>query len=423
MAGNAPPSRGGCLDTNEDFHSTSHFPVYVGYSPPRISDTGVRIPRRSTFQTPAKYFLGVASEIASPLLRTGARLISDRPASEPASWRRGLILGHSHIGDVLYRTCSLGALKDGLPLCEWDYLTSSDSAQILFGNPAVREILPYQSGDESWHITGSAMSDIRARDYDVILCTNIVRPYADFLTAARLRIPNRVGFINKGLSGLLTHPVNAEIPSPYPAYFRMMVSAIAGIPAGWALRPRIFPTAGDADSARAAWTDLKMRSEVPVVACTLTTRQPRGQWPSELFERALELVHERTKAQIVFCGSSDDAARLEAARVSCRAPSTVIAGRLSITSFAAFLERCSVLLAMDSGPRHIANAVGTPVVFARNLTYSRVEAGPYCDTEKDVAPADEFVTSRSLPAMFSKLTPSVIADAVLESLSPTSKRI
>jgi hypothetical protein len=50
------------------------------------------------------------------------------------------------------------------------------------------------------------------------------------------------------------------------------------------------------------------------------------------------------------------------------------------------------LIALDSGPRHLGNAAGIPVLFARNLSHSKIEAGQYCSTEIDLAPDVEYLS-------------------------------
>ncbi|MBA3657489.1 MAG: glycosyltransferase family 9 protein [Gemmatimonadaceae bacterium] len=359
----------------------------------------------------------MGSEVAAPLLRIVARGVSPGLPSPPATWRKGLILSHTHLGDVLYRTCSLGALKAGLPDCEWDFLTSPLGAEVLAGNPAIREVLPLQMSEDSWSLSSRAMREIGARGYDVILCTNTVRHYADFLTALRLRVPNRVGFIDKGFSGVLSFGVESSMPRAYPDYFRTMVSAVIGTPPAWPLKPQIFPGIADVAAAERAWAGLDLDCERPVIACTLTTRQPGGQWPSELFLRSLEIAHGESGAQIVFCGSIEDTDSLYSAAARCSVPSVVLAGALGIRGFAAFLQRCSVLLAMDSGPRHVANAVSTPVVFLRNATYLRAEAGSYADTEVDAAPLDELVGPERVRYLAAKIDPAAIAGSLIKCMN------
>ena len=350
------------------------------------------------------------------MLRLGARALCGGESSTPSEWRRGLILGHNHIGDVLYRTCSLPILHAALPHCEWDYLAGPVSGQVLEGNPAIRCVLPYQSGDESWNISGAHFSELRRAKYDVILCTNILRYYPDDLLAVALGIKNRVGFTFKGFSGLINHPVGADFPSPYPAYFRNMVSSVTGIPPTWPLIPKVFPSSTELEQADSAWKDLALDSGKQVIACSITTRQP-GAWPRDHFLRALEIVSERTRVEIVLFGAASERTILEEAIAGCRAPCKLLPGTLNIRALAALIGKCSAAVVMDSGPRHIANAVSTPVVFGRNLIFSRVEAGRYCDNEIDCGPPDEHVSPQNVSRVVNRLDPARTASLVIEALS------
>jgi ADP-heptose:LPS heptosyltransferase len=372
---------------------------------------------RPAFRTRAKYLLGVASEIGAPLLRLGANAFCGSESSPPTQWRRGLILGHNHIGDVLYRTCSLPALHAALPHCEWDYLAGPVSGQVLEGNPAIRSVLPYQTADESWNISASDFRKLRNAKYDVVLCSNIVRYYPDVLLAVALGVKNRVGFTLKGFSGLINHPVGADFPCSYPAYFQNMVSSVTGVPPTWPLVPKIFPSSRDREQADSAWRDLALDSGKQVLACSITTRQP-GAWPRDHYLRALEFVSEQAQVEIVLFGAASERSILAEAIAGCRAPGKLLPGTLNIRALAAFVGKCSAALVMDSGPRHIANAVSTPVVFGRNLTSSRVETGRYCDNEIDCGPpGDEYLSPQDVASVVNNLDPARTARLVVETLS------
>jgi ADP-heptose:LPS heptosyltransferase len=329
-----------------------------------------------------------------------------------------LILGHNHIGDVLYRTCSLPALHGALPNCEWDYLTGPVSGQALEGNPALRSVLPYQSGEDSWSISRAHFGQLRKAKYDVVLCSNILRYYPDALLAVALGVKNRVGFTLKGFSGLINYPVDTNFPSAYPAYFRDMVSAVTGVPPTWPLVPNIFPSSRDLEQAEAAWDELGLGSGKQVVACNITTRQS-GAWPREHFLRALEIVSGRASVDIVLIGAASERDILESAVSECRVPCKLLPGNLNIRALAAFIGRCSAALVLDSGPRHIASAVATPVVFGRNLVSSRVETGAYCDNEVDCGPEDEYVAAGEVARVISRLDPARTAGLVIQALKTT----
>ncbi|MEP7000834.1 MAG: glycosyltransferase family 9 protein, partial [bacterium] len=347
------------------------------------------------------------------------RVLSRGPSTDPTSWRRGLIIGHSHIGDVLYRTCSLEQLKAGLPACSWDYLTSPASEPILRGNPALDAVLPFTLGDDSSHVTQQSFDQLRQAQYDVVLCTNTVRHLPDFVRAVRLGIPNRVGFGDKGYSGLLTMPVATEHPQPLAGYFRTLVGAAVGKTPDWPLRPRVFPSASDRERADACLSRLRLDPSLPTIACTATTRQLVGAWPTAFFGDVLERFATKRASNVVLFGAASDAPILHDIAHSLPSPVHVVAGELAWLEFAEVLRRCDALLTMDSGPRHLANAVGTPVAFARNLSFARVEAGTYCTNEVDLAPVEaEGMIDRDIAA-FARSTSVVerAAEVLLELLT------
>jgi len=331
-----------------------------------------------------------------------------------------VLFGASHIGDVLFRTPSLPVLRRALPNCRIIYVCSPQTAELLRTNPNVDEAMPLVIEGEPWRRHRTTLEALRERACDAALCTDHIAYHADLVLALRARIPARVGFVLKGFSGLVTHSVRANYPRPYAAYTRAMVAAITGEPESWPLRPQIWPSPADEQQALAAWRELDLDDRRPVVACTLTVRQrDTAVWPSERFVETLALVARRTPIQVVLCGSAADAQFLRQAAAAaprgldCR----VLAGRLDLLAFASFLSRCDCLLATDSGPRHLANAVGTPVVFVRSLAVSQVEAGASCETEVDVAPNGEFLSLPAQERVLATLLPSDVALVVGRSLA------
>ena len=271
----------------------------------------MRLPRSDAFRMRSHYVAAVASEAIAPALRAATRLWC-RGSSSPAAWRKGLIIGHNHIGDVLYRTASLPQLSAAFPECEWHYLTSAASAELLKGNPHIAHVLPFARSDASWDLSADHRRALHHNRYDVALCTNSVGHYPDLVLATGLRIGARVGFDYKGLSGLITHPVPISYPSPYPAYMRAVVAHVTGRQPNWSLRPQIVLSRADEAAACARWTALGLGS-APVVACTLTTRQQVPVWPPTEYMRALQLVRERLEIDVVLCGSARDRGVLEQA--------------------------------------------------------------------------------------------------------------
>lgn len=381
-----------------------------------MSGSGGRV-NDAAFRTRTKRWLAHTSEFVAPLLRTGAAIASRGAPSETPAWRNGLILGHNHIGDVVYRTCSLEQLAEALPECQWSYLTSAESAELLEGNPGIREVMPWSAGENAWDLKQGKFAELKQRQFDVVLCTNTLRHYPDLALSVALGIPNRVGYTYKGLSALITRGAPINFPSPYPAYFRAMVADVAGRAPSWPLRPRIYPDNVSVAAASKAWNEIGLQ-QGHVVACSLTTRQASGNWPISHLLAALEQARAQMEFGVVLTGGASDASELADAAKQLTFPVHVLAGGLGLRGFASFLTRCSALLTLDSGPRHIGNAAGIPVLFARNLSHSMVEAGKYCDTEIDLAPPVEYLSDSETKKVVAGLSPAKTASRLVETLRP-----
>jgi heptosyltransferase-2 len=98
---------------------------------------------------------------------------------------------------------------------------------------------------------------------------------------------------------------------------------------------------------------------------------PAKRWPFERFTEAARRIHERTNCLWLILGGKVDAEIQRAADILSAeqnfrqdAGSTFLnlAGRTSLRELMALLKCCRLLLTNDTGPMHVAAAVGTPVV-------------------------------------------------------------
>lgn len=366
---------------------------------------------RSSFQKPQNYWLACASELLRPVLAGLSRTWTPGPPTPPKSWRRGLLVGANHIGDCLYLTPSLPALRRGLPGCEWFVAAPAPACEVLETNPNL-------AGCVRLDMTAAPLAQVRAKlaavgPFDAAISYSHIRAWPHLLRLARLGIPNRVGYIHKGFSGLVTYPVALRDPQPVPCYFRDLVSQLTGQLVEGSLRPKVFPTAADRQAAADCWQRLGLAGGLPVVMCFCTSRQPTGVWPLEKFATALRLLHLQGRVRIVLGGSTSDRTAMERVRAMAGLECPVVAGDLSLRALVCFLERCAAVLAPDTGTRHLANAAGIPVVFVRNIYVNRIETGAYCPTEQDVAPAVEFVPPAEQARWFERIDPAAVVEALV----------
>ena len=193
----------------------------------------VPFPSSNAFRSRANYLAALAVEALAPAWRAYGRMRTG-PPSPASEWKRALILGDHHIGDLLYRSASLERLKEGLPQCEFHYLAAAGSSEILAGNPALTSILPWIRPDSPLDLRPERLKELRGMGFDAALCTNCIKYWPELWLALRLGIPNRVGYTYKGFSGLVTHAMPMDFPKPYPAYFRGLCGGADGREAGLA---------------------------------------------------------------------------------------------------------------------------------------------------------------------------------------------
>ncbi len=373
-------------------------------------------PSRAQFRDPARYAAAVVSELASPLLRAYGTVRANRAATDPARWRRGLILGSGHIGDVLYRTCSLEQLARGLPLCTWSYLTTADGAEILRGNPAISHVLPLNRETAVDFVQPHSADSLRQHDFDVALCTDNIQHHRGLWLATQLGIPNRVAFAQKGFSGLATIPVITPRAS-WPAQIRAMINAVTGTTNMSGLRPSVYLDADDLMAARIEWNTLAYADASLTIAASVFSRQRLGAIAPSLFIALLRDVLDLCPgARILLTGTASEQSDLTAIARELGPRTLVRAGTLSLRGFAAFLALCDCFVGVDSGPRHLANAAGIPVFFVRNMAVPEIETGKYCDGEIDIAPPGQYLSdadaARSLKAVdFRRLASAIVTAA------------
>ncbi|RBY76128.1 glycosyltransferase family 9 protein [Geodermatophilus sp. TF02-6] len=143
-----------------------------------------------------------------------------------------------------------------------------------------------------------------------------------------------------------------------------VVGLVGAVPA--VVAPQLAVTAADAAAADAVLTP----DPRPLVAINPGATDPRRRWPAECFTAvAGELT--RRGARVVLVGAGpDDRGAAAAIRATVSTPPEELVDRVTLGALAGVLARCRVVVGNDSGPRHLAEAVGAATVgvyLERNL--------------------------------------------------------
>ncbi len=347
----------------------------------------MELPLRRAFRSRHNYWAAVLSEFGRPVLRSWSNALAKGPCSKPCAWRKALLVGANHIGDILYLTGSIKALARGLPECRLHVVSSAPAFEVVECNSEIERVhrfdLPSSRRSPEFEI-------LKGERYDAAICYDSGMYFRPLKMAVALGIPNRIGYVHKGFSGWVTHPIRIQYPKPYAAYFRDLVAQLIGRAPSWSLRPVVVASEADQREAAECRRALGFGANSRIVPCFVSTRQPTGIWPRGYYAKLMRMLEARG-IDVVLCGAASDREVLEALRQDNRIKAPVLAGELGLRALVEFLRGCRAVICPDSGPRHLANAAGVPVFFFRNLRSSRAESGEYCETEHDFAPDAEFV--------------------------------
>ena|GEM_PF-23472 len=106
------------------------------------------------------------------------------------------------------------------------------------------------------------------------------------------------------------------------------------------------------------------RGERPLIALHAFKGMPltASRWPLEWFARLADLLGEKSGGRVLLTGGSSEAPLVTEMKKLMKRPPLDLSGKTSLKELAAVLGKCDLLVCPDSGPMHVAAALGVPVV-------------------------------------------------------------
>ena len=262
------------------------------------------------------------------------------------------------IGDVLMTTPTVAALRGAFPQAHLAFLTEPPATTVLALDPNLDEVIPYSARASVAAHLRMALHLRRGR-FDTVL-DFFSNPRTAQLTWAS-GASRRIGFDFRGRRYAYTERVATPQGRHYAGKHKALLAGALGVSVE-DLRPRITLHQAHHDYADRQLYELSVQPGELLVALSPVSRQRYRLWPAKRFARIADVLIERYQARVLLMwGPGEehfvDAVRLEMAHQAL--PSYPVPPLLEM---AALLERCHLYVGNDSGPRHIAIAVGTPTV-------------------------------------------------------------
>ncbi|HBO70059.1 MAG TPA: lipopolysaccharide heptosyltransferase I [Deltaproteobacteria bacterium] len=294
---------------------------------------------------------------------------------EPGRIRRILIVKLSALGDVAHALPVVDYLGKRAPGSAVDWVVDRRFAGLLEGHPGLRRVIPldlktWKSGWTSREVrreAGDAVRLLRAGGYDAAfdIQGNTKSGVVTWLSGA----PLRFGFARNGVREspnlLFTNrkvPLRGEDRHIGRKYLRVVSAPFGGTFDPGEFRATVATSPEDDERAAATLRELAPGASHVVSVHPGTTWETK-RMDASFWAGAIRLLREAYPSLGVLLSWGDEAERREAERIrDLAAGGVALLPPLSLKGIAAVYRRCGYLMAPDTGPLHIAAAVGARTV-------------------------------------------------------------
>ncbi len=316
----------------------------------------------SLFRFLDRFLGGLACAAVSPLIHL-MRLLAEGGLPRP---RKILVIKFFGLGSILRGWPLFEAIRRAHPSAELHLLTFSSNTGIARRMGSFTRILDVDSSGplRLLHDMFRRIGQIAVGRYDIVIDMEFFSNFATLLTALT-RAPVRVGYyLRLGFrEGILNRIV------PYnPARHITEVYAALGRAIGVessAEAPRL--RASEEDRGRLG--ELLSRRGIPphapiaVFGVTSSGLCDERAWPADCYAWLNDRLLSERPVRIAYVGSVRERPMVDAVLGSCRRKDGLnLAGETDLGMLVALLERSSLVVAHDSGPAHLADVVGAPLL-------------------------------------------------------------
>ena len=317
-------------------------------------------------------------------MRTSESLTPDN-SSPNSSWtadwqslRRILCIRLDGMGDLMMTTPALAAIRETHPNCHLTLMTSSAGATVASLLPGIDEVMVYDApwlkatvSRESSQPEYMWFEEIRDRYFDAAIIFTVYsqNPLPTAMMAYMADIPLRLAHCRENPYQLLTHYLPEQEPEQFIRHEAQrqldLVASIGCTTPNPRLRINVSQKAEQ--SVVKQLKQLGLSTHQNWIVLHAGASAPSRRYPPEQFAQVTQSLAQKGITAI-FTGTPSEQNLVESIRQQVVAPSLSLAGQLDLSEMTALLAAAPLLLSNNTGPVHLAAAVGTPVVDLYALT-------------------------------------------------------
>jgi lipopolysaccharide heptosyltransferase I len=293
-----------------------------------------------------------------------------------------LIIKPSSIGDIIHTLPFLYSIRARYPKAKISWLIKSGLDDLIASNPYLNEVILFERkrwggfDDIGYKFKGLTefIRELRRKRFDLVIdLQGLFRSgIITYLSGADYRI----GFANaREFSPIFYNYKVSHPPIEMHAVDRYLLVAKE---LGSDISKKDFTINISKKEKEYALSLISRNKKRSLIAVNPSARWETKMWPMKRYAELTDTIAAKLKAQPVLIGSSEDKVRINELLSMAKSKPVNLCGKTSLLQLAALLKKVDLLITNDSGPMHIAAAVGTPVVALFGPTRPK-RTGPYGD--------------------------------------------
>ena len=289
--------------------------------------------------------------------------------------KRILIVNVNWIGDTLFSTPFIRAVREAYPDSYIACLLHPRCKEMLELNPRLDEIIIYDEDGEHKSLLGKLglIISLRKKKFDTAFLLH--RSFTKALIVFLAGVKERIGYPTKRRAMLLTKMIEPIPGEAHKVEYFLNIARSSGL-APKSNSYEFFIN----DSHRKSIADLLRSSGVSendtiVVLCPGGNWDPK-RWPKDNFAKLADMLAEETGARIMITGARKDAKLAEDIKGMMRVSPVIATGSTTLKELGALFTRADLVIANDTGPMHLAVAMKAKTIGLFGPTSSAI-TGPY----------------------------------------------
>ncbi|MBL7131106.1 MAG: lipopolysaccharide heptosyltransferase II [Candidatus Omnitrophica bacterium] len=290
--------------------------------------------------------------------------------------KRILIVNVNWLGDVLFSTPIFKALKKKYPNSYIACMIPARCKEILEGNPNLDEIILFNERAEQKGMFAKLrfISQLKKKDFDTAFLLH--RSFTKALIVYLSGIPERIGYFRKKRNLLLTKSI---IPPDKDRVHRLEYYLNLIESQGIKVEDKsceVFVSEADKEHIKNLLIENGISDNDFVVAINPGGNWNLKRWPKGHFAELADKLVSDLDVKIIITGAKKDIRLAEEISNLMKAKPIIFCGKTTLKQLAALFKKVNLVISADSGPMHIANALGAKLIALFGPTSPGI-TGPY----------------------------------------------